>query len=248
MLRCFQADLHVHTCLSPCADLTMSPKRIAERARREKLDMLGICDHNSAENVRAAVRAGLENGIIVIPGLEVTTAEEVHIMAIFQRPEDALKLQRVVYRRLPAGANKPEVFGDQIIANEFDEVEGYSPRMLSAATSLTVEKLVAKIHELGGLAIASHVDRETNGIIGQLGFIPEGLAVDGLEISSAARLVQTRESNPEIGKYPVIAASDAHFLKDIGKVRTAWTLSEPTFSEIRLALAGKNGRKISIGA
>jgi len=248
MLRCFQADLHVHTCLSPCADLTMSPKRIAERARREKLDMLGICDHNSAENVRAAVRVGLENGIVVIPGLEVTTAEEVHIMAIFQNPEVALKLQRVVYRRLPAGTNKPELFGEQIIANELDEVEGYNPRMLSAATSLTVEELVAKIHELGGLAIASHVDRERNGIIGQLGFIPDGLAVDGLEISAVARLATIRESNPEIGKYPVIASSDAHFLNDIGKTRTAWTLAEPTLPEIRLALAGEKGRKLSIGA
>lgn len=248
MLRCFQADLHVHTCLSPCADLTMSPMRIADRARSEKLDMLGICDHNSAENVRAAARAGREKGVTVIPGLEVTTAEEVHIMALFQCPENALKLQRVVYRMLPAGGNKPELFGDQIVANELDEVEGYNPRLLSAATGLTVEELVAKIHELGGLAILSHVDRETNGIIGQLGFIPDGLAADAVEISSVDRLAQTRERNPEIGRYPVIADSDAHFLTDIGKTRTIWTLAEPSFSEIRLALAGGNSRKISIGA
>lgn len=248
MLQCFQADLHVHTCLSPCADLTMSPKRIAERARIEKVEMLGICDHNSAENVRAAVRAGRTNGIAVIPGLEVTTVEEVHIMALFQHSGDALKLQRIVYRELPDAANKPELFGDQLVANEFDEVEGSNPRLLSSATRLTVEKLIAKIHALGGLAIASHIDRERNGIIGQLGFIPDGLAVDGLEISAVARLAALRESNPEIGKYPVMASSDAHFLNDIGKTRTAWTLAEPTLPEIRLALAGEKGRKLSIGA
>lgn len=246
MLRRYQADLHVHTCLSPCADLTMSPKRIAERAHRERLDMLGICDHNSAENVKAAIRAGGKNGITIIPGMEVTTAEEVHIMALFPRPEDALKLQRVIYRSLPAGNNQPNLFGDQIIANEFDDVEGFNPRLLSAATGLTVDELVSKIHKYGGLAIASHIDRETNGIIGQLGFIPDGLAVDGLEISSADRLAETSERNPEIGKYPVLAASDAHFLNDIGRSRTYWTMAAPTFTEIRLALLGIKGRHIKI--
>ncbi len=246
MLRRYQADLHVHTCLSPCADLTMSPKRIAERAHRERLDMLGICDHNSAENVKAAIRAGGKNGITIIPGMEVTTAEEVHIMALFPRPEDALKLQRVIYRSLPAGDNQPNLFGDQIIANEFDDVEGFNPRLLSAATGLTVDELVSKIHKYGGLAIASHIDRETNGIIGQLGFIPDGLAVDGLEISSADRLAETSERNPEIGKYPVLAASDAHFLNDIGRSRTYWTMAAPTFTEIRLALLGIKGRHIKI--
>ncbi len=224
----------------------MSPKRIAERAHRERLDMLGICDHNSAENVKAAIRAGGKNGITIIPGMEVTTAEEVHIMALFPRPEDALKLQRVIYRSLPAGNNQPNLFGDQIIANEFDDVEGFNPRLLSAATGLTVDELVSKIHKYGGLAIASHIDRETNGIIGQLGFIPDGLAVDGLEISSADRLAETSERNPEIGKYPVLAASDAHFLNDIGRSRTYWTMAAPTFTEIRLALLGIKGRHIKI--
>jgi PHP family Zn ribbon phosphoesterase len=208
--------------------------------------MLGICDHNSAENVKAAIRAGGKDGITVIPGMEVTTAEEVHLMALFPRPEGALKLQRVVYLNLPPGENQPNLFGDQIIANEFDDVEGFNPRLLSAAISLTVDEVILKIHKFGGLAIASHIDRETNGIIGQLGFVPDGLAVDGLEISSADRLAETSERNPEIGKYPVLTASDAHFLDDIGRCRTYWTMAAPTFSEIRLALLGVKGRYVGI--
>ena len=124
MLRCFQADLHIHTCLSPCADLTMSPFRIVKRAREMKLNIIGICDHNSAENVHAAKNASSDMNITVLTGMEVTSAEEVHIIALFDGIKEALELQTLVYEHLPPGENNEELFGPQIIANELDEVEG----------------------------------------------------------------------------------------------------------------------------
>jgi predicted metal-dependent phosphoesterase TrpH len=246
MLKCFQTDLHIHTCLSPCADLTMSPKRIVEQAMAKKLDIIAICDHNSAENVHAAKNAASKSDVRVLAGMEVTSAEEVHLLALFDKTKRLLNLQETVYANLTLGENKEELFGEQIIADEFDEVKGYNKRLLIGATNLTLKELVNKIHELGGLAIASHIDRETYSIIGQLGFIPEDLELDALEISPNSNRNDALSKFPEIKKFPLIFSSDAHFLKDIGRVTTSFLLEEPTVDEIRKALENRDGRKVII--
>ncbi len=244
MLRCLHADLHIHTCLSACGDLTMSPSRIVKRARALKLDILGICDHNSAENVQATKNASVDKNITVLAGMEVTTREEVHIIALFDETREVLNLQRQVYEHLPPGENNETLFGPQIIANDLDEVEGYNRRLLITATSITLKVLVEEIHKLGGLAIASHVDRETYGIIGQLGFIPDDLKLDALEISPRMNRSDALARFPEIKKFPLISASDAHFLDDIGKATTSFLLEKPTIDEIRKAFLNNDGRKV----
>lgn len=248
MLRCLRADLHIHTCLSPCGDITMSPYRIVTKAREMKLDIIGICDHNSAENVQATKNVSLDKNIKVFAGMEVTTTEEVHIIALFDETRTVLDLQKQVYEHLPPGENNEALFGPQIIANELDEVEGYNKRLLITATSITLKQLVVEIHNLGGLAIASHVDRETYGIIGQLGFIPDDLELDALEISPRISRAEALARFPEINKFPLISASDAHHLDDIAKAPTSFLLEAPTISEIRKALRNQLGRKIIIGS
>lgn len=173
----------MHTCLSPCADLGMSPRNIAARAQGKGLDMIAVCDHNSAENVIAVRRAAERVNIEVIGGMEVTTKEEVHILALFDRYQDEslLSLQEIVYESLQ-GEREWKHGGDQVVVNEDDEVVGFNTRPLVSATRLPLEKTVDIIHSLGGLAIASHIDREGFGILGQLGFIPEGLPLDAVEI------------------------------------------------------------------
>jgi predicted metal-dependent phosphoesterase TrpH len=245
MLKRFCGDLHIHTCLSPCADLTMSPKRVVERAVKKNLDMIAICDHNSAENVRAATAAASKKKITVLAGMEITTVEEVHIIALFDELDLLLSLQETVYEHLAPGENIEDVFGEQIIANEFDEVEGYNNRLLMGATSLTLKELVTGIHRRGGLVIAAHIDREAcNSIIGQLGFIPEDLELDALEISSRMNRSQALTRYPGIGKYPLISSSDAHFLQDIGKATTSFLLEAPRVDEIRKAFEKKDGRDL----
>jgi PHP family Zn ribbon phosphoesterase len=240
-LKGFKADLHIHTCLSPCADLEMSPRNIVAAARRRDLDILGICDHNSAENAGALVEAARPLGLRVLPGLEITSQEEVHILALFDEVDTALAMQERVYASLP-GENDDSVFGQQIIANGEDEVLGFNPKFLAGATTLTLEEVVGFIHVLRGLAVASHVDREGFGLIGQLGFIPDRLDLDALEISHRISL---EEGRIKFGSaVPLISSSDAHFLSEIGQATTAFLLEAGTYEEIRLALKGSGGRTI----
>ncbi len=186
--RCFKADLHIHTCLSPCAEAEMRPSAIVRAAKEAGLDLIGICDHNSAENVPALTKAAEGTGLDVLGGLEVTSREEVHVVGLFdvRDNKDALEeMQHIVLRDLP-GVNEPEVFGEQLVCGGDDSVVRRSDRLLIGATTLTIHEVVEAIRRLGGVAIASHVDRESFGIIGQLGFVPEGLRLDAMELSPRA--------------------------------------------------------------
>ena len=239
----FAIDTHLHTCLSPCAELDMHPAALVEAALRARLDGVAVCDHNSAENVPAVERAARPKGLAVIPGMEITTAEEVHILGLLPDVEAALALQSKVYRHLP-GRNDPKVFGMQVVANEFAEVLGFNEHLLSGATTLSVEEVVREIHRVEGLAVASHVDREGFGIVGQLGMIPEGLELDALEVSSKMPLPAARAEFAPGGEFPILCASDAHEPKDVGKAATFALLESPTAFELRKAFAAMDGRMI----
>jgi PHP family Zn ribbon phosphoesterase len=223
----------------------MSPKKIIQQSLDVGLDLIAICDHNSAENAAATMREGNRQGMPVLPGMEICSKEEVHILALFDALEPALEMQAYVYANLP-GENKTEVFGFQVIANEHNEVIGENPRLLIGATRLGLHDIVDKTHVLGGLNISCHVDRPAYGIINQLGFIPEDLNLDGLEVSYRIKLAEAAQSIPGVGNFSCVTASDAHFLNDIGKVCTVFELAEPSLAEIRLALAGKEGRRILV--
>lgn len=241
MLRPFKADLHIHTCLSPCTELDMSPETILTAARKKGMDIIGICDHNSSENSPGVFQAAKGMPITVLPGLEVTSQEEVHVLALFDNLEAALGLQEHVYENLP-GENDEKAFGRQVIVNDKEEVEGFSNKLLIGATTIPLEEVVRLIHSRGGLAIASHIDREAFSIIGQLGFIPEKLALDALEISP--RIPVEEAIKTYAYGYPITCSSDAHYPDDIGKGQTTFLLEEPSLVEIKKALKGKQGRKM----
>ena len=236
-------DTHIHTCLSPCAELDMHPSAIVDAAVRAGLDTIAVCDHNSAENAAAVQRAGKAAGLAVIPGMEITSAEEVHILGLLPDMAAALELQSKVYRALP-GRNDENVFGMQVIVNEFAEVLGFEEHLLSGATTLNLNSVVAAIHDVNGLAIASHVDREGFGIIGQLGFIPPDLPLDAIEVSRRTSLPVARASFAPQGKYPILCASDAHEPKDVARAATFVLMKEASLEELRRALTGEGGRTV----
>lgn len=243
MLKVFNCDFHIHTCLSPCAELDMHPKALVERALAAKLDVIAICDHNSSENVPYVIRAAQGKNLKIFPGMEITTSEEVHLLAIFDSFLDLAGLQKVVYQHL-AGKNDEERFGVQAIVNENGEVEGINDKLLIGATDIPLNDLLKYLHTLNGLAIAAHIDRESFSVLSQLGFIDESIDFDALEVTPLTGLKQARVKYRELSNYSFIMSSDAHYLKDIGTAMTKIMLEEPTFSELKMAFARQNGRHV----
>ena len=243
MLKEIKSDLHIHTCLSPCGDDQMIPEMIVEKAATAGLDAIGICDHNSSENAEAVMEAGKKYGIKVFPGMEVTSKEEVHILAIFEKPEDLYKLQKIVYENLE-GENNEDLFGYQIVTDRYGKIIELNTKMLIGATNLSVEKIIELIHSFGGLAIASHVDRERFSLIGQLGFVPLDIELDGMELSPVYMTENKKLDYPMSSGLPMVTFSDAHFIDDIGKTYTRFLVSEANLSEFKKALENKDGRSV----
>lgn len=224
----------------------MTPRAIVETSMAAGLDMIAICDHNSSRNTAATRRAAQEKPLVVVPGIEVTSAEEVHIVGLFPSDVAAQGMQDEIYARL-LGENDEEVFGYQVVVDENDEVEDLDQRLLVGATTLTTERVVKLIHQMNGLAVASHVDRQGFGIFGQLGFIPPDLELDALEVSRHSDFDTIRAQYPQTRGYTLITSSDAHFLDDIGTAATLVRMAEPTFEELSKALAGRDGREVVQG-
>lgn len=243
MLTVFQADLHVHTCLSPCAEKEMNPLAVVRRAKKKGLNVIGICDHNSTKNVGAARQAGRQEGLAVIGGVEVTSREEVHILGLFDEQESLEEMQRLIDANM-RGENNPELFGEQYLCDENGFVVGREMNLLIGATELSVEEVVEGIHEFGGLAIAAHVDRERFSLIGQLGFVPEGLEIDALEVSRLHSVSEAADEFPKNSAYPLIRSSDAHRLEQIGLAPTTFRAAAPTAVELGKALAAEDGREV----
>jgi len=243
MLRAFRCDLHVHTCLSPCADLDMYPRAVVDKAVAEKLDIIAICDHNASENAQFVLRSAKGKPLTVLPGMEITSSEEVHLLALFDTLDDLKKIQDIIYGHL-SGMNREEIFGCQAIVNDLDEVEGFNDRFLLGAAKLSLPEIVDQIHGLGGLVIASHIDRESYSVISQLGFIDPEINLDALEVTHQMGFKEARIKYPELSGYPFIESSDAHFINDIGQGVTTIFLERGTISELKMALRKQGGRYI----
>jgi len=237
------ADLHLHTVLSPCAEAEMLPEFILERAVGLGLSMIAVTDHNSAENCEAVMQAAAGTGITVLPGMEVQTREEVHLLCLFDRLDQALKWQDVVYANLPPVKNKPELFGAQVVLDADGEPVGFNDRLLATSAFLSVDETVRRVGELGGLCIPSHVDRPVYSIIANLGFIPPDLGIRGVEISPLLGAKDARTRIPGLESYTLIANGDAHRLKDM-VCRTTIKMAAPTVVELGLALAGEGDRGV----
>ena len=244
MLKEFKTDLHIHTCLSPCADLEMSPLAIVKTAAENGLDIIAITDHNSAENVAAARKAAENTGLTVLAGMEIASSEEAHILALFDNTDGIMNLQEIIYENLLPGENDEKLFGEQIVVNETDEVLGFNKRLLIGATMLTAQEIINAIHSLGGLSLASHIDKDAFSIISQLGFITDDLEFDALEMSPNIDREKADESFKIYNSYTWISSSDAHYITDIGKRTTIFFMNEPTLEEMALAMKKVGGRKV----
>ena len=243
-LRRFRADLHIHTCLSPCGELEIYPRRIVERALEAGMDIIAVTDHNTAENAAATVRAATGTRLTVLPGMEIASAEEVHVLGLFETLDDILPVQDEVFQSLPDVPPLAPFVQDQVIVDAEDGVTGFSPHFLMAATRLAVREIVDLIHRRGGLAIAAHVDRPSFSVISQLGFVPPDLDLDALEVSPLTTFSEARAGLVFGSRLPLVRFSDAHRPEEIGLASTAFRLAAPRLEEIRKALRNADGRRV----
>jgi PHP family Zn ribbon phosphoesterase len=242
-VRC-AADLHIHTLLSPCAEVEMIPPLIVRKAVEVGLDMIAISDHNSAENVRAVIEAAESSPLKVLPGMECESVEGVHILCLFDRPEDAESMQEVVYAALPELTNPASKFGEQLVVTADAQFVRYNERLLLAPTALTIEEIVAAVEARSGIAIPAHVDRTGYGLFGVLGFLPETPKFPAVELSRRLKPDDARKKYPDLETLPLICSSDAHMLDDIGMCRTIFYLEHRSVAEIGMAFEKRDGRKV----
>jgi predicted metal-dependent phosphoesterase TrpH len=219
----------------------MHPRALVEKALHSGLDILAICDHNSSANVPYVIKAAQSSKLKILPGMEITTSEEVHLLAIFDSPSRLALMQEIIDRHLP-GENDEDRFGVQAIVNENGEVEGINNQLLIGATDLSLNELIGYIHQFDGLAIAAHIDRESFSVLSQLGFIDDNAAFDALEVTPRTGFSQARIKYKELSGYSFIVSSDSHFINDIGSAITRMSLQEPSFAELKMALKKQNGR------
>ncbi len=243
-MRQFRADLHIHTILSPCADLEMSPKNIVKRAKEHNLDIIGITDHNSTRQCGIVKKEAQKEGIAVFTGVEVTTQEEIHCLAFFENEIELLKFQDYIDQYLPDFKNNTDLFGYQIVVDENEDIVFEEDRLLISALNADIDTIESKVHELNGVFIPAHANKASNSLISQLGIIPRNLKADAYEITKQITeegFISQNRLNPET---TLIRNSDAHFLDQIAAITTIYEMESPDLAEFKLALNGLNGRKV----
>ncbi|MFW5694628.1 MAG: PHP domain-containing protein [Alkalispirochaeta sp.] len=228
-----RADIHNHSCLSPCGDLYASPSAMVRTARERGIDLMALTDHNSARNAPAFAESCRREGLMALFGTETTSREEVHILSVFATVEDAESWGRWVYQRLPDFQHDPERFGDQVVVDADEHILDFEPRYLIPAIDASIDEIRQETLLRGGLIIPAHIDRTTNSMLSQLGFLPD-LEFSALEITTWPPATDPRG-------HTLICDSDAHFIDDVARRSFSFTADisgESSQNEIFAALSG----------
>ena len=228
-------DFHIHTALSPCGDNDMTPANLAGMAALAGLDAIAVTDHNSCGNLRAVMQVAADDPL-VLPGIEIETAEEVHILGYFPSIRQAEAMEKRIKEHLPFIPNRPEIFGRQLYMDADDTVTGEEEGLLVTATTLGVPDVFSMVQDLGGVAVPAHIDRSSYSILSNLGFLPPELAIRTVEITAKNRArLEERYKN-----LTILTSSDAHYLGDIAEMERYMDISTKTIPEILEKLTNKN--------
>lgn len=242
----YRTDLHIHTVLSPCGSLEMSPANIVSLAESRGLNIIGITDHNSTKQCELVWKLARKRNLTVFPGCEMTSREEVHCLGLFEDFDALRAFQEFLDRSLTIIPHDASIFGYQVVVDEDENIQEELDYYLGAALNVSVEEIEQRVHELFGIFIPAHVDRPRNSLFSQLGFLPPELNVDALQISKLADENAVRQKYRITPELTIVKFSDAHFPEDLGKIYTNFELESPTFSEIRKALKQEDGRSVWI--
>ncbi len=244
-MRTYRADLHIHSVLSPCGGLEMSPSALITRLKELGTQWFAITDHNSMANCPAYEIVAKKAGLCFSWGVEIQTVEEIHILAYFDDSEGALAFDQELYQSLLPLENDPEFFGDQVIIDENENILRVEPRALINSSLWDLATAAQQISAFGGLAVPAHIDAEVNSIISQLGFLPQSPDFELLGITAKLNLPEYLAQHPELADKAFIRASDAHYLGDLRHGSCILRVQEPTAEEILRAARKQDGRYIN---
>lgn len=233
-------DLHIHSCLSPCGDDDMTPGNIVGMAALKGLDVIALTDHNSCKNCLAAVQHGEEYGITVIPGMELTTAEEVHVVCLFSDISKALEFDSYIYEHLLPIKNREDIFGRQQLMDTNDRETGIIEKLLISATDISFDKVFSLVKGYNGIAFPAHIDKTTTSLISNLGFVPPDSNFICAEIRDFKNLHRIQKEHPYFLSCKMLSNSDAHYLQDINEPKYQLYSQSTSISDIFDALNHKN--------
>ena len=240
-MKTYRAELHLHTVVSPCAAVEMIPPLIVREALENGINLIAVTDHNSSANVGAVQKAAAGSELAVLPGMELQTREEVHLLCLFDTLDQLEAWQCIVDARLPPLENNIEFFGEQFVVDETGDFVRRETQLLLTSANMSLEDAVTTVTSLGGLAIPAHVNRSAFSLIANLGFVPTAVTFEALEISRHLTPDEARQKFPQLKNYPLIQNGDVHFLHEFLGA-TQFQLAAPTIAELRLALRSQNGR------
>lgn len=244
-MQTFRAELHLHTVLSPCAEVEMIPPLIVQEALEQGIQLIAVTDHNASANVEAVQKAAAGSGLIVLPGMELQTVEEIHLLCLFDTQPQLAEWQSQVNRCLPPMENNIEFFGEQFVVDETGDFIRRETQLLITSAHLGLSSAVERVRGLGGLAIPAHVDRRAFGLIANLGFVPTDVEIEALEVSRHIHPAEACRIFPQITGYPLIQSGDVHRLNEFLGINEFF-IESPCINELRLALRCEAGRSCRI--
>lgn len=223
-------DLHIHSCLSPCADNDMTPANIAGMGTLAGLNIMALTDHNTVKNCPAFFKAAKKNGIIPIAGMELTTAEDIHVVCLFEHLEEALVFGDEVEKHRMLIKNRTDIFGEQLVVDELDNLIGVEENLLSNATSIAYDDVPELVSRFNGICYPAHIDRQTNGVIYTLGTFPETPFFGCAELHDGGKRQELLEKYPVLEDKKIIIGSDAHYLWDIRDKQAYFEIDDEPYS------------------
>lgn len=236
-----RAELHVHTCLSPCAEVEMIPPLIVREAVERGIHLIAITDHNTTANIGGVIEAARGSGLTVLPGIEIQTREEVHSLCLFDTLEQAEAFDAWLRAGMAPFKNRPEYFGEQFVVDSTGDFIRREEQLLLMSVEHSLNDAFAAVEALGGLLIPAHVNRTAFGLLPVLGMLPPELGFEAVEISRHLSPEKAVQQYPQLAKMPLLQGGDAHRLDELLGVNK-FTIAEPNIAEIRLALAQREGR------
>ncbi len=229
-------DLHIHSCLSPCGDMDMTPNNLVNMAKLLGLDVIALTDHNTSRNCAAAMAAGREIGLLVIPGMELTTSEDIHAVCLFPTLEKALAWDDYVDNHRIKIRNRAEIYGRQVMMNEQDEETGEIEPLLLPATEISIMNAYAKVKEFGGICFPAHVDRDSLSILSVLGEIDPACGFKTAELADKSKLDSLHQMHPILDTLNIVTDSDAHYLENMREAENSLELDELSPEAVLAAL------------